>query len=275
MSQKKTLYTLCVDNFEPAITAITFPLLKAYADKIGAEFYIISQRKHPDMPPVYEKFQIWDIEKERRSDWIVFMDADALFHPDFWDPTAVVGKDMTIGYASDFVPIRWEPDKYFLRDRRWIGKGNWISFVSDWCLDYWHPLDDITFEEAVKCIHPTHEELSTVIKPSHLIDDWLVSRNIARYGLKHVLIPELCETFKAPMFMQSRVLLPGQTQPGLVPMWFHEYRMPAEQKVPRMQQKLREWGIDDPSAAITAKPKENVIATSGFERAMRHLEVKK
>jgi len=224
---KKTVYTLCVDNYEPEITAITFPLLKAYAQKIGADFYVITERKHPDKPPVYEKFQIWDLSAEAGNDWNIFFDADALIHPDFWDVTAVIGKDMTVSYGQDFTPVRFTPDKYFLRDRRWIGKGNWCLMASDWCTDIWHPLDDITFEEAVANIHPTVQESSTgVIKPQHLIDDYIVSRNIARYGLKHVLIPELMATF------------PNSGVP-----FYHEYRVSGEKKVMLLRQKLREWGV--------------------------------
>jgi hypothetical protein len=222
---KKTLYTLAVDDYEPDITAITFPLLKAFAAKIGADFHVIDQRRHPDMPPVYEKFQIWEMEKERQSDWVVFFDADALLHPDFFDVTAVIGKDVTVSYGSDFVPVRFTPDKYFLRDRRWIGKGNWCGIASDWCLDYWHPLEDLTLGEAVKNIHPTVEEVGTVIRPEHLIDDYVVSRNIARYGLKHMLIPEICASYGAPCI------------------FYHEYRVPAEKKVVLLKQKLREWGV--------------------------------
>lgn len=222
---KKTLYTLCVDNYAPEITALTFPLLKAFADKIGADFRVIDKRLHPEMPPVYEKFQIWDVEKERKSDWVLFFDADTLLHPDFFDVTSVIGKDVTVSYGSDFVPVRFTPDKYFLRDRRWIGKGNWCAIFSDWCLDYYHPLDDITFEEAVANIHPTVEELGTVVKPEHLIDDYLVSRNIARYGLKHMLIPEICQSFGASC------------------KFWHQYTISVEQKAVLMQKQLKEWGV--------------------------------
>ena len=224
---KKTLYTLAVDGYEPEITEITFPLLKHYADKIGADFYVIEDRKFEGLPPVYEKFQIWDLSREHGNDWNIFFDADALIHPDFFDVTSVIGKDMTVSYGTDFVPVRFTPDKYFLRDRRWIGKGNWCLIASDWCTDIWHPLDDITFEEAVLNIHPTTLEIASgVIRPEHLIDDYLVSRNIARYGLKHVLIPELMASF-----------------PNAAVPFFHQYLVPAEKKVVILRQKLKEWGV--------------------------------
>src|ERR1700690_3327832 len=167
---KKTLYTLCVNDFAPKICAMTFPLLERYAKKIGAEFYVIKDRKFPDMPVVYEKFQIYDLMKERGDDWALYFDADALIHPDMWDITAMLHKGMTCsGHRSDFAPIRFKPDEYFLRDGRYIAKGNWMMIASDWCRDIWHPLDDLTLEQAVQNITPIAEEVTAGCQSSHLI----------------------------------------------------------------------------------------------------------
>ena len=61
----KTLYTLACNDYAPKICELTFPLMERYAKKIGAEFFIIKSRKFPDLPPVYEKFRIYDLAKER------------------------------------------------------------------------------------------------------------------------------------------------------------------------------------------------------------------
>jgi hypothetical protein len=184
----------------------------------------------------YEKFQIYGLARESGADWNIFFDADTLIHPNFPDPTTLLTKDTTCSYGTDFVPIRfYPPEKYFKRDGRWIGKGNWCAIASNWCLDYWHPLDDITFEEAVSYIHPTIDELqSGLIDPMHLIDDYVVSRNIARYGLKHVLIPDLCAQYKVQAAL------------------FHQYLVPPEKKVVMMQQQLKAWKVSVPDAAILA-----------------------
>jgi hypothetical protein len=221
---KKTVYTLNVDDYAPEITEITFPYLKKWADKIEADFYVIKDRKFPEMPPVYEKFQIYELAKEHDNDWNIFVDADALIHPDMFDVTSCINKDVTASYGSDFVPHRFRPSKYSLRDGRMIGKGNWFAVFSDWCLDYYHPLD-IPFEEAVKDIFPVVAELNFGITPCHLIDDYTVSRNIARYGLKHIIMPEMQAT-------------------GInVNMFAHQYLMPIEQKVLYLNKTLKEWGI--------------------------------
>jgi hypothetical protein len=223
---KKVLYTLAVDGYEPDITAMTFPLMERYCEKIGADFHIITERKYPDLPPVYEKFQIYNLAKKNGADWHLFFDADALLHPDLFDITSVLNKDTTCSFGSDFVPVRFRPDQYFLRDGRMIGKGNWCGIASDWCLDYWLPLTDISFEEAVSNIYPTQDESSTVIKREHLIDDYVVSRNIARFGLKHVLIPDLY----ALRGMQCDKL-------------WHQYLYGADRKIVEMQNVLKAWGL--------------------------------
>lgn len=191
---KKTLYTLSVNDYAPEITALTFPLMKNYAKKIDADFHVIKERKFPDFPCPYEKFQISELSKERGDEWSIFIDADALIHPDFWDITSCVGKEMTVSVGSDFSLMRFKPDKYFLRDGRFIGKGNWFMAGSDWTAeDLWSPLHDLTKEQVSKMINPLIYETSTIIEGEHLIDDFTVSRNIARYGLKHILVREIAK----------------------------------------------------------------------------------
>jgi hypothetical protein len=222
LKMKKTIYTLNIGNYAPEIRELTYPLLKRYAHKIGAEFFEITERKYPQYPPVYEKFQIYDLGREHKNDWNIYIDADTLIHPEFPDITTQLKKDTVCFHWKDFAPIRFRYDKYFLRDGRNIGEGNWFAIASDWCLDLWHPLDDITFEEAVENIFPTYSEMNTVIKRDHLIDDYLVSRNIARYGLKHCLIMEEM----AKQGLQTFQYL------------FHEYLYSTEEKVIHMRNLL-------------------------------------
>lgn len=224
-TEKKTVYTLCVDNYEPDITDITFPFMKRWAEKIGADFHIIDQRKFPDLPPVYEKFQIYELAKEHENDWNIFFDADALIHPDFFDVTSVLHKDTTLSNGTDFVPHRFKPNQYFKRDGRMIGKGNWCAVASDWCIDYWRPLDE-PIEQIIENIYPTADETRFGITKCHLIDDYTVSSNIARFGLKHILIPELTAKYRG-------------VQEGLLA---HQYLMASEQKVVYLKDVLKKWG---------------------------------
>lgn len=228
---RTTVFTLCVNGFAPEITAITFPLMERWCKKIGADFHVIEDRKYPELPCTMEKFQIYDLAQKTDSEWFMFFDADTLIHPDFYDVTWLVGKDTTISYGSDYVPDRFRPNKYFLRDGRFIGKGNWIGIASEWCLDYWHPLDCMTFEEAEKSITPTEEETRFGITAEHLVDDFTVSLNISRFGLKHVLIPQL---------YQHVATNRGGACPTHV---WHHYTLSPEQKAVEMQRIMKTWGV--------------------------------
>lgn len=239
---KKTLYTLNIGNYEPEVTALTYPLMRRWANKIGADFVEITERKYPKWPVVYEKFQIYDLAQQNGSDWNIFLDADTLVHPDFWDITAVLTKDVTSSaFSSDFTPVRFKPDKYFMRDGRFIGKGNWCLVASDWCLDIWHPLEDLTLEQAVANITPMVMEVNRgLFDGSHLIDDYVVSRNIARYGLKHVLISQLEQMKGAPTHVVNFDTVPPQ---ALSYHLWHDYTVPGEQKTVRLQRILNQWKV--------------------------------
>lgn len=221
---KKTVYSLSVDNYAPQITAITFPLINRYAEKIGAEFAIITDRKYPDLPPVYEKVQLYELSKE--NDWTIYIDADTLVHPDFPDITTLLNKDTVCFHFKDFAPIRWRYNNYLLRDGRHIGACNWFTIASDWCSDLWHPLEE-PFAEAVKNIFPTQDELNTTVVRDHLIDDYLLSCNIARYGLKHAMIKDLLAQHNS----RSESYL------------WHDYLLDLDQKEAKMMAALKMWGV--------------------------------
>jgi hypothetical protein len=228
---RKVVYTLDIDNYQPAIKALTFPLMKAYCDKIGAVFHPITERKFPNWPIVYEKLQIFELGKTDWfdcgiADWNIFFDADALISPEMFDPTDHISKDTVLFNGKDMSGIRWKADQYFRRDGRWIGACNWFACASDWCLDLWRPLEDLTLEEALQNIHITiQEHNSGMFRDNHLIDDYTLSRNISRYGLRHDTLIEICGRmgWKNP-----------QTGVGHSPYLFHLYAINEVNKINRM-----------------------------------------
>lgn len=262
---KKSLFTLDINNYQPELTALTFPLMMKYAEKIGADFRVITEKKLT-LPgecfaggfPGLEKFQIYELGKD--SDWNIFIDPDALIHPDFFDPTSFMAKDTTAAYgSSDFVPIRFRTDKYFMRDGRMIGKGNWFAVVSDWCLDYYHPLDDITLQEAQSMCFPTKDEL-TCAKPMsgyNMVEDMLVSRNIARYGLKHILMPDILARFGLNLNYVNlgQVMTPQGMVNQMGGPLFHVYQEDADKKLLMMQNQLKQWGLEVKQVTIPAEVK--------------------
>lgn len=226
---KKVLFTLNVnDGYSTDVTDLTYPYLKRYAHKIGAEFYVIKERKFPDWYITYEKLQIYELAKEMKSDWNYYIDCDALIHPDTFDFTTQMNKDTVAHSAMDMAAIRWKYDEYFLRDGRNIGSCNWFSIGSDWCLDLWKPLDDLTPDEAAANIFPIKSELDSGVTPRSLIDDYVLSRNISKYGLKFVMFKD---------FFTKYNLNYGDFM-------FHLYAMPQEEKAVRIKDVIvKKWHL--------------------------------
>lgn len=225
---KKTVYTLNVNKYAPEITALTYPLMKYWANKIGADFHIITERKFPDWGVTYEKLQIYKLGQEAKNDWNIFIDSDALIHPETLDWTLYMNKDTIAHNGNDMANIRWRYDKYFRRDGRHFGSCNWYTIASDLCIDLWKPLE-LSHAEAVSNIFPTVNELNTVITPEHLIDDYALSRNIAMYGLKTTTLIQIQKDLGFPEANFS----------------WHIYTSPIEEKLIEMKKTLENWKIPD------------------------------
>jgi hypothetical protein len=212
---KKTLFTLNLGGtYAPEITELTYPFLALYADKIGADFRIIKERKFPGWPVTYEKLQCQELARESGCDWALYVDGDAFINPEAPDYTTLIPKDTVLHHGHDFSTLRWKVDEYFLRDGRNWSAANWLTLASDWCLDVWNPLE-IPLAEALSNICPTPNEISLGLKPEHFIDDYTLSRNISRYGLKATTILDLHE----------KLGLRG------APFFFHQYTLTQQQKV--------------------------------------------
>lgn len=227
MMERKTIYLLNINGYPSEITSLTYPHIEFYANKIDADICKITERKFPDWHVRYEKLQIYDLARERNDDWSIYFDSDTLVHPELPDLTTVIPRDTVAHNGSDFAGIRWKYDEYFMRDGRNIGSCNWLAVASSWCRDLWHPIEDLTYEEALANITVTVEEQNTVIRSEHLVDDYTLSRNIARYGLKYVTLISLWSDL-------------GFTNPNF---FFHEYTVPSAVKVENLRNKIKEWQL--------------------------------
>jgi hypothetical protein len=225
-AMRKTIYLLNIDNYAPEITALTYPLIERYARKIGAALHVIRDRKWPEYAPVYEKLQIYDLAREHDDDWSIYIDSDALVHPDMFDVTDHLSMDTVAHNGADMAGNRWRYDEYFRRDGRHIGSCNWLTFASRWCVDLWRQPDDLTYEQALENIFPTQIELSTIIQREHLIDDYILSRNIARFGLKFTTVADI----------QRRMNDAGNY-------FWHQYTLTTHEKIVGMQQVLTDWRV--------------------------------
>jgi hypothetical protein len=224
---KKTIFTLNIGSYEPAITQLTYPFIQNYADKIGADFHIITERKFPQWPVTYEKLQIYELGREMGNDWNIYIDSDALIHPDLFDITEHLPKDTVLHNGNDLVGNRWKVDDYFRRDGRWISSCDWFTVASSWNLDLWKPLDDLTMEQAIANIRPINIEKAAGITADHLIDDYTLSRNIAKYGLKFKNLITLLRELGQPDFNYL----------------YHQYTIGSVEKLIQICGVIDTWGI--------------------------------
>jgi hypothetical protein len=224
MTMRKTIYTLNI-NYPKQITDLTYPLMKDYAKKIGAEFCVITERESPKWPMVYEKFQVARLGRE--DDWSIFFDSDTLVHPALFDVTECIQKDTVMFCERDLVGNRFRTNEYFRRDGRQISACSWFVVSSDWCRDLWMPLGGFCAEEVAANIIPQPVEVDAGITAEHLIDDYIMSHNIARYGLK---------------YKQFRDVLKDLNCDGQNYFW-HTHLVPEDTKYNQMLIVLDNWRI--------------------------------
>ena len=79
-------------------------------------------------------------------------------------------------------PLRFKHNNYTRRDGRNIGAPPWFTAFSDWTRHLWKPYENPT--KYLSEINLIHKEKNFGYKPEHILTDYLVSRNIAKYGLK-------------------------------------------------------------------------------------------
>jgi hypothetical protein len=94
-----------------------------------------------------------------------------MIHPDLEDPTK--GRPDVVRFHLGYdVRDRFAPDHYFLRDGRFQGVVTNFLATSWWCHDIWTPLEfgwDVAQNRT---------------KRLHIVDEYCVSRNLARFGIK-------------------------------------------------------------------------------------------
>ncbi|MBF0553720.1 MAG: hypothetical protein HQK96_04100 [Nitrospirae bacterium] len=77
---KLAIVTLCIGDESKSIAEITHPTIKAYADKLGADFILIDTESVSAISPHWAKFKLYDLLN--KYDRIIYFDTDLIIRDD-------------------------------------------------------------------------------------------------------------------------------------------------------------------------------------------------
>ena len=171
------VWVVAVNDYLPDLCAVTFPNLQEFADRLGAEFKVIRDRKFPTFPPSYEKLQIHELGRD--YDWNILIDADIIIHPDMPDPRTRTGKSsLGVYYGYDLRVAMKRMDPYMISYAK-AHHNRFHGVVTNFLVsgravhDIWTPLD-VSFEECKDwCCRP------------HILDEYAVSRNLGQFNIPY------------------------------------------------------------------------------------------
>lgn len=175
---RKTVYVLNIGNYMPDLCSITIPTIEAWARRIGAKIGMITERKFPEWPVTYEKLQIHELSRE--DDWSLYIDADTVISPALGDPTTVFPPTHVGVFMAYTASMLFPSDNYFARDGRNLGLATNFIVTNPMTNDLWTP-----FQETAEDILPRLAPTDKYPHRPHLVDEYCLSRNLARYGLKY------------------------------------------------------------------------------------------
>ena len=97
--EKKAVVTLCIGEKYCKLGDLTHPVIKAYADRIKADFLVINSPKIDLAVGHYEKFQIYDLLEVYKR--ILFVDTDVLITPHCPDVFEIVPEENFGAFVVD------------------------------------------------------------------------------------------------------------------------------------------------------------------------------
>ena len=184
---KKLIHVVNINNFFPELFALTYPTIRSYAERNEYMINMITERKFPDYPLHYEKFQVYEDGKEAEVN--ILCDADMLIHPEFPDVVTRLRRD-SIAFNDNYnISWKYQVEKipYFMRDGRDIGIATNFVVTSDWTHDAWKPipLSPQEIEDLAKKEVTEGGSDSSQRGWGHYADEFAISYNLAKYGLKY------------------------------------------------------------------------------------------
>jgi hypothetical protein len=165
---------LATEGYAPELCAITLPTIKAYAERIGADFNLITTRKFPSFPVNYERLQIYEAGKS--YDWNINIDADMVIGKKLHDITTNAPENL-VRIVMKFDATMYfnvENNIYFQRDERNVGLVDAFIVTSRLTHDLWEPLPG-NFEDYLSLFKDGQ---------NRRISEFCLSQNLAKYGLQ-------------------------------------------------------------------------------------------
>lgn len=168
------IHFISIPDYETPFASISLPMVRAYAQRIGATLNIISQRKFPDFPVTYEVVQIF--EAGAAYDWNMHVGAGVLIGETLPDPSSYISPDhvatnITYSAQMEFVT---QGNIYFERNERDLGVSDDIFLAHNLNHEVWEPLGG------------SYSQYSHIIKDccERKFGSYVISHNMAKYGLK-------------------------------------------------------------------------------------------
>lgn len=185
---RKCVHVTMMEGYQPAMCALTIPNLRAYAERIGADFNVISKPVFDGFPPNYERFQVFF--DGAQYDWNINLDADTILHPTDMPDVTEVCDPMALctlyGMQADFYFHTNHP--VFIRDGRNQAVADQFTVTSRFVHDVWEPLR-IPFDVMSKMCKRDPRQVS----------EYNLSYNMARFGIRHNGIPVNLADHYSPM----------------------------------------------------------------------------
>jgi len=181
---KKLIHVVNINNFFPELFALTYPTIKDYAEKHDYMINLITERKFPDYPLHYEKFQVYEDGKEAQVN--ILCDADMLIHPEFPDVVSRLRRD-SIAFNDNYnISYKYHVERipYFMRDGRDVGIATNFVVTSDWTHDAWEPIP-LSAKDIESLAKKEVTEDGNQRGWGHYADEFAISFNMAKYGLKY------------------------------------------------------------------------------------------
>jgi hypothetical protein len=200
------IHTIVINNYQPEVCKLTLPNLKAYADRIGADFNIIDKRVFDKYPIYFEEFQVYEMGKNYKYNMV--LNADFIMHTDVPDFT----KDFNLNFvgAVGSIPLAncFKPNNYFKRSGMKNGISDSILATTYLTHDVWTPPEY------------TYDEIRGECKKEIQATEFCLSLNMAKFGISYTqLFKKKCTFYHAGATFYNKTKKPEELIKENLELW--------------------------------------------------------